>query len=160
MTTETGSPAEALEEARPEAAHEGSTAGGPDVPDVVGLDMLEAVRLLRQRGLRLAVSVWETKIGPWGMVLSQEPARGSSLRRGQRVHVVVAGRPHLAVPDVTGLEVGVAMERLRRAGLQPVRGVERASRTVPRGHVIATRPRAGSLVQDGARVTLEVCGHR
>lgn len=130
-------------------------ADGPAAPDVVGMALLDARRLAGQHGLRLVVSVWETKIGPWGLILSQHPAAGSTIRRGERVHVVVAGRPHLVVPDVAGLESGVAMERLRRAGLQPVHGAQRSSRSIPDGHVVATRPRAGTLVVDGSSIVVE-----
>lgn len=128
----------------------------PEVPDVVGMEVLDALHLLRQHGLRLLVSVWETKIGPWGMVLSQQPEPQSRVRRRSRVQVVVAGRPHLVVPDVCGLEIGAAMERLRRAGLRPARGRERVSRGVAPAHVVAMHPRAGTLVVDGSRVVLDV----
>lgn len=126
--------------------------GAAETPDVVGSEVLDAHRQLRSEGLRMAVSMWETKIGPWGMVLSQQPARGTPLRRGATVHVVIAGRPRLSIPDVRGLEAGSAMVILRRAGLLPLLAEERASRLLPAGHVVATRPRAGTLVFDGDRV--------
>ena len=44
-------------------------------PDVIGLDLVEAHRMARRHGLRLTVSVWETKIGPWGMVLRSSRCR-------------------------------------------------------------------------------------
>ncbi len=128
--------------------------GQVEAPDVIGLELLEAHRLARQHGLRLAVTVWETKIGPWGMVLSQQPGEGNHVQPGARIQVVAAGRPHLTVPDVRGLETGIAVQVLRRIGLLPLNAEERASRLVPPGHVIATRPRAGTLVVDGERVTL------
>ncbi len=126
-----------------------------ETPDVVGLELVAAHRLARQHRLRLSVSVWETKIGPWGMVLTQQPGDGTQ-QPGECIYVVVAARPHLAIPDVSGLEAGGAMRALRRFGLLPIRVEGRASRTVPAGHVIATRPRAGTLVADGERVTVTI----
>lgn len=126
-----------------------------DTPDVVGLDLIDAHRLARRHRLRLSVSVWETKIGPWGMVLSQQPGGGRP-PSGACIDVIVAARPHLAIPDVGGLEAGQAMRALRRFGLLPTRVEGRASRTIPAGHVIATRPRAGTLVVDGERVTVTI----
>ncbi len=123
-------------------------------PDVIGLGLVDAHRMARRHGLRLTVSVWQTKIGPWGMVLSQQPAQGSGLRPGAHIHVVAAGRPYLAVPDVCGLEESTAMQLLRSAGLRPETIEPRVSRTVPLGHVIATRPRSGTLVVDGTGVAV------
>jgi serine/threonine-protein kinase len=111
---------------------------------------------VREQRLAVAISVWETKIGPWGQVLSQDPEPGSLVRTGSRVTLVVAGRPHLTVPDVRGLPHMVAMDILRRAGLRPEVSTERGSRSVARGEVIATVPRVGSLVTDGTRIALEV----
>lgn len=126
------------------------------VPDAIGLSVLDAHRLVREQRLRIAISVWETKIGPWGLVLSQDPEPGSVVQPGTRIQVVVAGRPHLTIPDVRGLPSTVAMDVLRRLGLQPAVSTARGSRTVERGSVITTQPRAGSLVADGSRIVLEV----
>lgn len=138
------------------ASHPGSSATLVVVPDAIGVNVLEAHRLLREQRLRIAISVWETKVGPWGLALSQDPAPGSMVRAGARVHVVVAGRPHSTVPDVRDLDVAAAMEILRNVGLRPEVEIERRSRSVPSGHVIATKPAEGSLVADGSRVALVV----
>ncbi len=127
-----------------------------EVPDVIGLDILDAHRLVRSVGLRLAVSVFETKLGPWGSILSQQPEPGASMRTGSRVHAVVAGRPHLTVPDVRGQRPDVALDALRRCGLEPIVTEWRASRTAEAGTVASTRPSAGTLVVDGSRVTLSI----
>lgn len=125
-------------------------------PDIVGFEVLDAHAIVKQAGLRLAVSVWETKVGPWGMILSQQPDAGEPLHAGGRIHAVVAGRPHLVIPDVQGMELRAALEALRRLGLQPVVAETRLSRTVSAGQVISTRPGAGSLVVDGSRVMVKV----
>lgn len=134
----------------------GESARVTSAPDIVGLEVLDAHAVVRRAGLRLAVSVWETKVGPWGMILSQQPDAGDPLVPGRRIHAVVAGRPHLVVPDVRGLDARAAGETLRRLGLQPVVAETRPSRTVGPGQVIATRPAAGSLVVDGSRVMVTV----
>jgi serine/threonine-protein kinase len=129
-------------------------------PDVIGLQVLDAHAAVRKLGLRLAVSVWETKLGPWGSILSQRPEPGARIRVGTRIQAVVAGRPHRAVPDVRGQRLDVAIEALRRHGLQPVVIAGRASRTIERDTVVSSRPSAGALVLDGSRVGLVVSrGH-
>jgi beta-lactam-binding protein with PASTA domain len=125
-------------------------------PDVIGLAVLDAHAVVRKLGLRLAASVWETKLGPWGLILSQRPEPGARIRIGARIHAVVAGRPHRAVPDVRGQRLDVAIDALRRNGLVPVVTSERASRTMDAGTVVSSRPSAGALIVDGSRVSLAV----
>jgi hypothetical protein len=129
-------------------------------PDVVGLAVLDAHAIVSQVGLGLAVSVWETKLGPWGLILTQQPEPGAPIRSGARVHAVVAGRPHRTVPDVRGLRLEEALDSLRRDGLEPVVTARRRSSTLAAGTVVSTRPAAGALVVDGARVSLSISvGH-
>ena len=145
---------------RPTGRARESVDGPPAAPDIVGLGVLEAHAAARQLGLHLSVSVWETKLGPWGLFLSQRPEPGARVRVGTRIEAVVAGRPYLAVPDVVGLAGPAAIESLRRMGLQPIITAERASRTVDAGAVVLTRPSAGSLVVHGSRVSLVISrGH-
>lgn len=130
-------------------------------PDVTGLEVLDALGIVRTVGLRLALSVWETKLGPWGLVLTQEPEPGARIRTGESIHAVVAGRPHRAVPDVRGQRLDEAMDSLRRDGLEPVVTARRRSRTMALGTIVSTTPAAGALVVDGSRVALSVSlGHR
>lgn len=126
------------------------------VPDAIGLSVLDGHALVREQGLRIAISVWQTKIGPWGLILSQHPEPGSVVRSGSPIQVVVAGRPHLTVPDVRGLPRFSAMDMLRRLGLRPEVAGERRSRSVEQDSVISTLPGAGSLVADGSCIALEV----
>ncbi len=130
------------------------TGGRVAVPDLSGLEVLEALHLARQFRLRLSISVWETKIGPWGRVLAQLPTADTSVRSGSRIAVTVAGRPHLTLPDVRGHESSEAMVMLRRSGLHPMLSGERGSRSLAPGHVIETRPRPGALVVHGSPVEL------
>jgi serine/threonine-protein kinase len=126
------------------------------VPDAIGLSVLDAHALVREQGLRIAISVWQTKIGPWGLILSQHPEPGSVVDSGSPIQVVGAGRPHLTVPEVRGLPMTAAMDVLRRLGLRPDVSSKRSSRSVAVGSVISTQPRAGSLIADGSRITLHV----
>lgn len=132
------------------------TPGRSVVPDVIGLDALDGDGLARDAGVRLSVSVWETKVGPWGMILVQHPSAGARVKPGSRVHVVVSGRAHARVPAVLGLPVEEAIELVRRAGLLPIVAVGQASGAAPIGHVVSIRPTAGTLVTDGSVVAIAV----
>jgi beta-lactam-binding protein with PASTA domain len=115
---------------------------------------LEAHAEAKSAGVRLSVSVWETTVGPWGMVVDQLPDAGTRVRRGGRLRVIVSAPPHAPVPEVSGLPLETAIERLCWLGFVPLVKARRPSSTVPAGHVLATYPPAGTHLTDGSVVAL------
>jgi beta-lactam-binding protein with PASTA domain len=126
---------------------------GP-APELVGLGCLEAHALAAAAHVRLTVSVWVTDTGPWGRVLDQRPSPGALLKRGARIAVIVSGRPYEEVPDVRGLPLDDAIERLTWLGLVPLADVRRPPRALPDAHIASTRPPAGSVLSSGSVVAL------
>ena len=138
--------------------HQASLPGGGacPAPDLIGLGFLDAYALADAAGLRLSASVWETTVGPWGRVLDQRPAPRGRLRRGRRIAVTVSGRPHEQVPDVRGLPLGDAIDRLVWLGFVPLADSRHSSRSISTGHVLGTLPGAGALLPSGSVVALNV----
>ena len=135
----------------------GLRAGGSrPAPDLVGLGFHEAHALAAAAHLRLSVSVWETSVGPWGRILDQRPSPGERVRRGARIRITVSGRPREQVPDVTGLPLGDAIERLVWLGFVPLAELRQSSSLVSAGHVVSTRPAPGALLDSGSVVALTV----
>ena len=125
-------------------------------PDIIGMGLLEAHAAANGLGLHLEMSIWETKLGPWGMVLAQRPEPGSRIRAGATIHAVLAGRPHKVVPDVVGLTLPMAVEILRRMGLQPLVVAQRSVGSAEMDTVVSSKPPAGTPVVDGTRVSLVI----
>jgi serine/threonine-protein kinase len=132
------------------------TGGAGPAPDLIGSGFHDAYALANAAGLRLSVSVWETTVGPWGRVLDQRPEPNARLRRGGRIVVIVSGRPQEQVPDVRALPLADAIDRLVWLGFVPLVESRRASCSVPAGHLLATRPAAGTLLACGSVVALAV----
>ena len=107
-------------------------------------------------GVRLSVTVWQTLVGPWGLVLDQSPEPGTRVRRGTRLHVIISGRPHQPVPDVRGLSLEAAIEQLSWLGFIPLTTARLRSREHPVGQVIEIRPTAGTVLAHGSVVALSV----
>ncbi|HVV77418.1 MAG TPA: penicillin-binding protein [Mycobacteriales bacterium] len=63
-----------------------------------------------------------------------------------------------AVPDVSGLPVGLAESELRSSGFSPVLSSSPVQSSVPLGEVARTYPAAGSQVGTGATVTIYLSG--
>ncbi len=133
-----------------------------EVPDVVGLTRETAEARLTRLGLDPTVSTEESD-APVGEVLSQDPAEGTRLERGDSVAITVAREAEEAeeaeattVPDVTGLSRADAIALLEGAGLA-ARVRERTTQSLAEdGTVLEQRPTAGQDVDPGSAVLIFV----
>jgi beta-lactam-binding protein with PASTA domain len=124
------------------------------VPAVVGLRATEAIERLRVDGYPADL---RRRVDPTrrGRVLSQQPPAGTELDPGRTVVIVVArGRNTVDVPNVVGLEVDDAFERIQAAQLR-ARSRETFSRQAA-GRVIRQSPAATEEARRGSLVTLSV----
>lgn len=90
-----------------------------EVPDVAGLSLSEAARMLVDLGLTVEQRRISNDTIAAGTVISTDPPPGASLQRGEVVAVFISTGPSiLAVPDVTGLDEAIAVAELRSWGLE------------------------------------------
>lgn len=138
--------------------------GGPviEVPDVVGMDLDEALRILDSRGLTGVVDRREFhETHPAGTVISQDPEDGFKVRSGHRVRLVVSrGAERIDVPEVVGQTREDAERTLEESGLEVGAVRTQASDDVPEGVVISQDPPAGRSVERGTPVDLVVSSGR
>ena len=122
------------------------------VPNVIGLREQQAEIRVEDRGLEaLARSAQSNR--PQGVVFAEKPGAGTQLDKGQTVTIFVSsGR--LAVPNVTGLRLTDAQQKLEALGLKVE--VKRVASTKPKGFVIDQDPVAGVSALRGTTVTLSV----
>jgi len=126
-----------------------------DVPDVIGLhydeaaEELEAAGLVPQRVDEMSETVES------GLVLKTEPARDTSVQRGQVVEVVVSsGQPLQAIPDVSRMDEASARATLEGAGFTIGSVSSTTSGDIPGGTVISTDPGPGTQVAGGTPINL------
>ncbi len=127
-----------------------------DVPAVAGMSLAEATDALE--GTHLAVGevtrVYHERVAE-GVVVSADPAPGTSVKRDAVVDLVVSkGREPVDVVDVTGQDLPEARRTLRRSGLR-VELDRQYDDTVPAGEVISQSPEDGTLFR-GDPVSLVV----
>ena len=124
------------------------------VPAVVGLRVDEAVERLRADGYPADLRRRDDPARR-GRVVDQDPDADTELDPGRTVVVYVSRAPSTVdVPDVVGMPVAEAFERLQAARLRG-RAVQGFSRR-PRGRVIRQRPAAGEEAPRQATVTVTV----
>jgi eukaryotic-like serine/threonine-protein kinase len=132
---------------------------GPEqvaVPEVTGLSRDSAEARLRDEGFGVSVLEQESDETE-GEVISQSPAGGTELPRGETVTITVStGRPQVDVPDVVGLNERSARSRLSSAGLEPVTQTRTVTDPAQDGVVIEQRPGAGTQVDQGREVVIVI----
>lgn len=129
------------------------------VPDLVGQPVVQGLAALGRSGVGLGTVTTRTVDGqPPGVIVSTDPAGGTSVPRDQPVAVVVTpSGPTVVVPSVTGLLSASATEALSGAGFV----VSVRNQAVPAGdsrggRVIAQSIPAGTLVAGGLPLQLTV----
>jgi beta-lactam-binding protein with PASTA domain len=131
---------------------------GVKVPKLTGLAAADAVRQLQSLGLTAALRQTAVQGAAPGTVVQQSPRPGRRLKKGAPVSLSVAkGAAAVVVPDVTGHSQQDAEHDLQGRGLN-VHVVDVAS-SQPSGTVVAQSPPAGSKVQQGGTVRLNVARH-
>jgi eukaryotic-like serine/threonine-protein kinase len=128
------------------------------VPDLAGLPLEEAQRLLSEQGLR-AGTVTEVQVDhqPAGVVIAHDPPAGEAVQRGTVVHVLVnrSGEAEVAtMPNVVGAPVRGALAKLQTLGVEARISFERAERL--RDMVVRQEPPAGGPLRRGQRAILVV----
>ncbi len=130
--------------------------GATRVPEVRGLPLAEAKKILSEAGLKLKVEEIPSRDYPPEVVISQKPLPGKKVKRGRRVILTVSkGAKPVRVPDLKGQEAEHAQAELRKRGLVP-RVIEIVSQEVEPGLVVDTRPMPGELIREGDTVTVIV----
>jgi eukaryotic-like serine/threonine-protein kinase len=133
--------------------------GGENIvalPDVVGSQEAEAEATLRDAGFIPNVET-EDADEPEGQVISQNPAAGSKLPKGETITIVVSsGAGSVVMPNVIGQSREAAQANLTSRGLD-VRVVERSTDEESEDdQVLDQAPDAGERLRAGDDVTIYV----
>jgi serine/threonine-protein kinase len=137
-----------------------SLLSGPSVvaPDIKGKTLSQAQQALDAVGLKLRVEkeVTNDKVQP-GRVISQNPASGAKMKKGDTVTVVMSkGLETVAAPDLTGKTEAEAAAILKKAGLLLGKVDTGNSDTVAEGQVMAQSPKAGARVEKGGAIDITI----
>lgn len=128
------------------------------LPDLTGGTLDEAKTALNASEMALGnvTEAFDEKV-PAGVVIAQDPAKGTEVRHGTPVALEVSKGPQpIPVPDVRGKTQDAAVKALQDAGLKAVIAPETVNdKSVPKGAVVSQTPANGTLIR-GESVTLTV----
>jgi beta-lactam-binding protein with PASTA domain/predicted Ser/Thr protein kinase len=133
-----------------------SSGSGPvQIPDVVGMDRYEATGVLEALGLKVLSQEEPTADeAQRDKVLSQDPVSGTIVQAGYTITIVVATGDLVLVPVLVGMSQSTAETVILGLGLIPQ--VVPVDSTQPGGTVLTQDPEAGTEVQMGSTVKIEV----
>jgi beta-lactam-binding protein with PASTA domain len=129
------------------------------VPGVVGMTQSQASAAILAAGLQVGnVTFAGAPVAGVtdGSVSSESPAQGIKVDLSSKVDLVLAGAETVQVPDVVGLTEAQATVALQNAGLVSGTVSQVATAAVAAGTVATQSPLAGSTVNKGASVDLQV----
>lgn len=127
------------------------------VPNVVGKQVSVARNILEDNHLRVSVSEVANSEVPAGKVISQTPASGESVKENHPVHLVVSkGAGDLTVPDLSGLTVDQAKQRLKDMGLVLGKITTQEDSSKPDGVIISQSPSVDGKINKGQLVDVVV----
>ncbi|GAA2412533.1 Stk1 family PASTA domain-containing Ser/Thr kinase [Streptomyces glaucosporus] len=126
-------------------------------PGVLSMTEAEAKRAVEEAGLEWRVVREHSETVERGRIVATDPGRGERIRGNGTVTLTVSRGPErVEVPDVAGVPLAEARERLADAGLAPGMVTREFDADVERGSVIRTKPEAGTGRRPGAAVALVV----
>jgi serine/threonine-protein kinase len=137
------------------------SSGPPElaIPDIEGFDAPLALRVIAAAGLTVSGVDSVSNAAPKGTALATRPASGVTRGPTDSITLVVSSGPaNTAIPDVSGLTVPEARERLFSAGLTVGRITKERSEGLPDGHILRQHPAPGGLAAKDGRVDLIVAG--
>ena len=137
------------------------------VPDIKGMDVIEATKVLEKKGLLLKIvdSEHDRFIKP-GYIVRQEKEPGTVVKNGRGIRVYLSkGPPISSMPSYEGLSLNTVERLLIRSGSQIRTKLFVHSDDVMKGRIIAHRPMPGEpggelidvVVSLGPYETLYIC---
>jgi serine/threonine-protein kinase len=128
-----------------------------EVPVVIGLELKEAARQLREVGLQPQMAGEEYHAAfSKGAVIRQNPSGGSRILKNKQVRLIISkGSGETLIPELVGQSLARAQRLLAEEGLVP-RNIARVYGAVPADVVIAQDPPAGFPARRGSAVSLLV----
>ncbi len=127
-----------------------------EVPDVVGMSETDASSELNSAGLTISWTSQYSGTVAEGLVISQDPAGGTTVPEGSVVALVMSlGPKPVKVPDVVGMSDDEAESAIHSAGLY-VSITLQHSDTVAKGLVISQNPAGGTWIPEGSDVNFVI----
>ena len=94
-------------------------------------------------------------------VIDQDPDMETIIKKDQIIKVIVSLGPRMkTVPQLSGMKLADAREKLHSSGLEVLSVIEKYDDNIPAGNVLSTEPASGSKLEHGSKITIYVSGYK
>ena len=127
------------------------------VPTVLNLSEEEAVKILEEKNLKANISRYaQSNNYEAGKVMEQDPTPKTKVRKNSTVNLVVSQGREVKVPDISGLTLEQAEEKLKELDLELGKTSTDFSESVKKDKIIDQDPRKNEKVQAGSEIDVTV----
>ncbi|MBS5989464.1 Stk1 family PASTA domain-containing Ser/Thr kinase [Anaerococcus hydrogenalis] len=127
------------------------------VPTVLNLSEEEAVKILEEKNLKANISRYaQSNNYEAGKVMEQDPTPKTKVRKNSTVNLVVSQGREVKVPDLSGLTLEQAEEKLKELDLELGKTSTDFSESVKKDKIIDQDPRKNEKVQAGSEIDVTV----
>ncbi|MDU5504154.1 MAG: Stk1 family PASTA domain-containing Ser/Thr kinase [Anaerococcus vaginalis] len=127
------------------------------VPSVLNLSEDEAVKILEEKNLKANVSRYaDSNNYEKGKVMEQDPSPKKRVKKNTTVNLVISQGREVKVPDLSGMNLDQAEEKLKELDLALGKTNTEYSENVGKDKIIEQNPRKNEKVQAGSEVDVTV----
>ena len=132
---------------------------GQEVPNIVGLELLEARSLLQGQNIQIERIDYQPSNQKYNTILGVYPKPGTTLEINQKISILVSSQKVVdpsVMPNLIGLDLNDAKVLLAQIGLE-LGGTSKASDpALPVNTIISTSPAPGQKVTKGQKVSVVI----
>ena len=125
------------------------------IPDVTGLDKKEAIKYLKEAGLKVKVINSKTEKVPLDTVHNQDPRPGKEVKVNRVVRIWVNNGEDVKVPNIIGLELLEARSRLKGLNIQ-IETIDYYPSNQKYNTILGVYPKPGTKLEINQKISILV----
>ena len=125
------------------------------IPDVTGLDKKEAIKYLKEAGLKVKVINSKTEKVPLDTVHNQDPRPGKEVKVNRVVRIWVNNGEDVRVPNIIGLELLEARSRLKGQNIQ-IETIDYYPSNQKYNTILGVYPKPGTKLEINQKISILV----
>ena len=132
---------------------------GQEVPDIVGLELLEARSRLQGENIQIERIVYQPSGEKYNTILGVYPKPGTTLEINQKISILVSSQKVIdpsVMPNLIGLDLNDASVLLTQIGLNLGTTSKSSDPTLPLNTIISTFPAPGERVTKGQKISVVI----
>ncbi|MDO5089100.1 MAG: PASTA domain-containing protein [Leptotrichiaceae bacterium] len=132
---------------------------GQEVPNLVGLELLEARSLLQGQNIQIEKIDYQPSNQKYNTIIGVYPRPGTKLEINQKISILVSSQKILdasIMPNLIGLDINDAKVLLAQIGLTLGGTSKGEDPTLPVNAIISTSPAPGAKISKGQKISIVI----